>query len=122
MREVSHFTMRTLRYLVVGMLTVGLVVTSIGWYWSTHGGSDQRFESCHFEGETLVLSYRYGVNQSVSPSIDTRSGDVVVSLRVRAGHGSVIDIGLMGDARFAVYGGPSTVRYRDGKTLDCPSR
>lgn len=112
-------TVRATRYIVVGVLTAGLLVTSVGWYLGVSGGSDQRFDSCRYDGQTLVLSYSYGANQRVSPAVDTRDMDVVVALHVDAGKGSTPDIGLTGEARFAIFGGPTTVRYPDGERLDC---
>lgn len=80
----------------------------------------QRFESCHWNGETLVLSYTYGVNERVSPTIDTRGdGPVRVALRIERGDGISIQVGLGGVARFLVYGGPTEVRYEDGPELRC---
>ena len=111
--------MRAIRYIIAGALAVGLLVTSVGWYRVASAGSDQHFDSCRFDGQNLVLSYLYGANQRVSPTVDTRGGDVVVALHVEAGTGSTPDIGLTGEARFAIFGEPTTVRYPDGETLDC---
>ena len=128
LRHVSAFSpatlqaMRAIRYIIVGVLTVGLLVTSVGWYRVASAGSDQQFDSCSFDGQTLVLSYFYGANERVSPSVDTRGGDVVVALHVEAGTGSTPDIGLTGEARFAIFGEPTTVRYPDGEKLDCPPK
>ena len=80
--------MRAIRYIVVGVLTVGLLVTSVGWYRVASAGSDQHFDSCRFDGPALVLSYSYGANQRVSPTVDSRGGDVVVALHVEVGKGS----------------------------------
>jgi hypothetical protein len=111
--------MRAIRYIIVGVLAVGLLVTSVGWYRVASAGSDQQFDSCSFDGQTLVLAYFYGANQRVSPTLDTRGGDVVVSLHVEAGTGPTPSIALPGEARFAIFGDPTTVRYPDGKKLDC---
>ena len=111
--------MREIRYILVGVLAVGLLVTSVGWYRVASAGSEQRFDSCRFDGQTLVLSYLYGANERVSPSVDTRGRDVVVTFHVEAGTGSTPDIGLTGEARFAIFGEPTTVRYPDGEKLDC---
>jgi hypothetical protein len=110
---------RAIRYIIVGVLTVGLLVTSVGWYRLASAGSDQHFDACRFDGQTLVLSYSYGANERLSPSVDTRGGDVVVALHIEAGAGSTPDIGLTGEARFAIFGEPTTVRYPDGEKLDC---
>jgi hypothetical protein len=69
--------------------------------------------------QTLVLSYTYGANEVVSPSIDTTGPDIVVALHVRQGGGSAPAIGLVGETRFAVYGAQKTVRYPGGDALDC---
>ena len=106
--------MRAIRYIVVGVLTVGLLVTSVGWYRVASAGSDQHFDSCRFDGQTLVLSYSYGANQRVSPT-------VVVALHVEVGKGSTPAIGLSGEARFAIFGEPTSVRYPDGEKLNCSS-
>ena len=111
--------MRSSRYIGPALLAVGLLASSIGWYHSATGGSDQRFESCRFDGDTLVLSYFYGANQVVSPSVDTTGPDVVVALHVKWGGGVTPAVGLIGDARFGIFGGQSTVRYPDGEVLDC---
>ena len=113
--------MRAIRYIVLGVLTVGLLVTSVGWYRVASAGSDQHFDSCRFDGQTLVLSYSYGANQRVSPTVDTRGGDVVVALHVEVGKGSTPAIGLSGEARFAIFGEPTSVRYPDGEKLNCSS-
>lgn len=110
--------MRAIRYIIVGVLAAGLLVTSVGWYRVASAGSDEHFDSCRFDGQTLVLSYSYGANERVSPSVDTRGGDVVASFHVEAGTGSTDDIGLTGEARFAIFGEPTTVRYPDGEKLD----
>lgn len=114
--------MRKIPYFLVGLTGLALVVTSVGWYRSAAAGAEQRFDSCHFEGETLVLGFAYGANQAVEPRIDSRGGDVVVSLRTHAGSGDTPDVGLLGEARFAVFGGPAPVRYPDGEQLSCPRR
>ena len=111
--------MRILRYVLVGLLTVGLVVTSIGWYLSTRTGGERRFDSCRLDGDLLTLSYSYGANEMVSPSIDTRGRDVVVALRTHVGDGLSPAIRLTGHARFTVFSGPRTVRYPDGDQLNC---
>ena len=111
--------MRAIRYIIVGVLTAGLLATSVGWYRVASAGSDQHFDSCRFDGQKLVLSYSYEANERVSPTVDTRGGDVVVALHVEAGTGSTTDIGLTGEAGFAIFGEPTTVRYPDGEKLDC---
>jgi hypothetical protein len=110
--------MRILRYALVGLLAVGLVVTSVGWYLSTRTG-ERRFDSCRLDGDLLTLSYSYGANEMVSPSIDTRGPDVVVALRTHVGDGITPAIRLTGQARFTVFSGPRTVRYPDGDQLNC---
>lgn len=111
--------MRRVRYLVPGLLLVGLVATSVGWYRAADAGAGRPFSSCRFDGDTLVLSYTYGVNDAVSPSLDATGPDIVVALRVKHGGGSVPAVGLTGEARFAIYGGHRTVRYPGGEALTC---
>jgi hypothetical protein len=111
--------MRVVRSIIVGVLTVGLLVTAVGWYRAASAGSEHHFDSCSFDGQTLILSYFYGANQRVSPAVDTRGNDVMVALHVDAGRGPTESIALPGEARFAIFGEPTTVRYPDGKTLDC---
>lgn len=111
--------MRILRYALVGLLAVGLIVTSVGWYLSTLHGGERRFDSCRLDGDLLTLSYSYGANEMVSPSVDTRGPDVVVALRTRVGDGLAPAIRLSGRARFTVFSGPRIVRYPDGDQLDC---
>lgn len=116
--------MKVARYLLIGLLAIGLVITSIGWYRSerSEGTDDGRFGSCRFEGSTLVLTYTYGANQLISPSVDTRGSDIVIKLNTRTGEGITPAIGLSGEARFGFFGEPKTVRYEDGKELTCPRR
>lgn len=114
--------MRKIPCMVVGLIALGLVVTGIGWHLGASAGAEGRFDSCHFEGETLVLTFAYGANQAVEPRMDTRDGDVVVSLSTQAGSGDAPDVGLLGEARFSVFGGVAPVRYPDGEELRCPQR
>ena len=111
--------MRAVRFILVGLLAVGLLVTSVGWYRAASAGSDQRFESCSFDGTTLVLTYLYGANERVSPTVDARGKDLVVALHVDAGEGATPSIGLSGEARFSIFGDPTSVRYPDGEKVDC---
>lgn len=115
--------MKVVRYLAEGLLLIGLVVASVGWYRSDHAeGTDiNRFDSCRFEGDTLVLTYVYGANQLISPSVDTRREYIVVGLNTKVGDGITPAIGLSGEARFIIFGGPRSVRDADGHGLDCPS-
>lgn len=69
-----------------------------------------------------LLTYMYGANQAVEPRIDTRGGDIVVSLSTQSGDGLTPAIGLLGEARFSVFGGTAPVRYPDGEQLPCPHR
>ncbi len=111
--------MRKIRYLIVGLIALGLVVTSVGWYMSANAGAEQRFRSCRFDGNTLVLTYSYGANQAVEPRFDARDGDLVVSLRTEQGEGDTPAIKLSGEARFMVFGRAGAVRYPDGEQLSC---
>jgi hypothetical protein len=118
----SHFSMRVIRSMVVGLMSVGLIITSVGWYLSGSAGAEQRFESCHLDGDLLVLTYAYCANQAVEPRVDTRDGDVVVSLRTESGDGATPAVGLSGEASFLIFGGSTSVRYPDGEVLPCPRR
>src|SRR6478752_5827251 len=60
--------MKVWGYVVIAVLAVGLLVTSIGWYLSAHPGGE-RFESCHWEGDALVLGYTYGTGDTVSTMV-----------------------------------------------------
>ena len=113
--------MRILQYVVMGLLAVGLVVTSIGWYLSAHPGGE-RFESCHWEGSTLVLGYTYGSGDTVSTMVHPSGDHVVAQLRVDEAGGSGTDSGLTGEAHYPVSGGPLPVKYPNGAELNCPTR
>ena len=118
--------MRVWNWVVIGLLSVGLLVCGVGWYMSATAderggfhGSDERFESCGFDDEVLTLAWIYGANQAISPKVDTRGPDVIVSLEVEQGDGVTPAIGLSGNARFAIFGGATTIRYPDGTELEC---
>ena len=57
--------MRLVRYGVLAVLAVGLLFTSVGWYLAAHPGGT-RFESCHWQGDQLVLGYTYGTGDTVT--------------------------------------------------------
>lgn len=109
--------------IAVPVLLVALLVTSIGWWRAASDDSTVgRFETCALDGDQLTLSYAYGVNQLLAPSVDTRDPDkVVVELREATGGGNNIDIGLGGQATFGLYGADedTVVEYADGKRLAC---
>jgi hypothetical protein len=113
--------MRILQYVVIALLGVGLVVTSIGWYLSAHPGGE-RFESCHWEGNDLVLGYSYGSGDTVSTMVHPVGDHVVAQLRVDRADGTQAGVGLDGEARYPVSGGPIPVRYPNGADLNCPQR
>lgn len=113
--------MRILQYAVLAVLGVALVVTSVGWYLSAHPGG-VRFESCHWEGENLVLGYTYGSGDTVSTMVHPDDDHVVAQLRVDEPGGDRRDTGLTGEARYPVAGGPLPVRYPNGAELNCPVR
>ena len=113
--------MRILHYVVAALLGVGLVVTSIGWYLSAHPGGE-RFESCHWEGEDVVLGYAYGVGDKVSTMVNPEGDHVVAQLRVDSPGGNQSAVALMGEARYRVSGGPLPVRYPNGADLTCPTQ
>ena len=67
-------------------------MTSIGWYLSAHPGG-VRFESCHWEGDNLVLGYTYGSGDTVSTMVHPAGDHVVAQLRVDEGGGDHTDAG-----------------------------
>ncbi len=113
--------MANARNVAIFLLSGALTVTSVGWYRSSDivGGDEVRFSSCRWEGSTLVLGYLYGVAELISPSVDSRNGELTVALRTIVDDGPHIAIGLGGEARFGIYDGPKTVKYEDGEELDC---
>ena len=113
--------MRILQYVVIALLGVGLVVTSVGWYLSAHPGGE-RFESCHWEGSTLVLGYSYGSGDTVSTMVRPEDDHVVAQLRVEEPDGPRPAVALTGEARYPVSGGPLPVQYANGAELNCPTR
>jgi hypothetical protein len=113
--------MRILQYVVGAVLVVALVVTSIGWYLSAHPGGE-RFESCHWEGETLILGYSYGSGDTVSTMVHPDGDHVVAQLRIDESGGDGPAIGLMGESHYPVGGGPLPVEYPNGAELNCPAR
>jgi hypothetical protein len=112
--------MRIVWYVVTAVLGVALVVTSIGWYLSAHPGGE-RFESCHWEGDTVVLAYSYGVGDTVSTMVQPDGDHVVVQLRIDDAGGTRPAVALAGEARYSVWGGPHPVEYPNGAALNCPT-
>ena len=112
--------MRIAHYVVTGLLAVGLVVTSIGWYLSAHPGGE-RFESCHWEGSHLVLAYTYGVGDAVSTMVHPVGDHVEAQLRIHEAGGNHIALSLGGEATYPVSGGPLPVKYPNGAELNCPT-
>ena len=113
--------MRILQYVVIALLGVGLVITSIGWYLSAHPGGE-RFESCHWEGDSLVLGFSYGKGDTVSTMVQPDGDHVVAQLRIDEPSDGSTDVALMGEARYPVSGGPLPVQYPNGAELNCPTR
>lgn len=112
---------RILQYVVIALLGVALVVTSIGWYLSSHPGG-VRFESCHWQGENLVLGYVYGSGDTVSTMVHPDDDHVVAQLRVDRAAGAQTMLALTGEATYPVSGGPVPVEYPNGAELNCPQR
>ncbi len=112
--------MRILQYVVIALLGVALVVTSIGWYLSAHPGGE-RFESCRWDGSTVVLGYSYSSGDTVSTMVHPDGDHVVAQLRVDSPGGDRAGVGLMGEARYPVSSGPLPVEYPNGKQLNCPT-
>ena len=113
--------MRILQYVVIALLGVGLVVTSIGWYLSAHPGGE-RFESCHWEGNVLVLGYSYGSGDTVSTMVHPDGDHVKAQLRIDEPGGNRTTEALMGTAQYPISGGPLPVEYANGKQVNCPDR
>lgn len=113
--------MRILQYVVIALLGVGLVVTSVGWYLSAHPGGE-RFESCHWDGDALVLGYTYGVGDTVSTMVHPDGDHVVAQLRIDRADDTQIALALTGEARYPVSSGPLPVEYPNGAELNCPDR
>lgn len=112
--------MRILLFVVTGLLAVALVVTSIGWYLSAHPGGT-RFESCHWEGDQLVLGYSYGTGDTVTTKVVPRADDVVAQFRVDEAGGDHTQV-LEGEARYHIAGGPRPVHYPNGAELGCMTK
>jgi hypothetical protein len=112
---------RILQYVVIALLGVALVVTSIGWYLSSHPGG-VRFEACHWEGENLVLGYTYGSGDTVSSMVHPSGDHVVAQLRVDEADGTSTSQALTGEATYPISGGPVAVKYPNGAELNCPRR
>ena len=112
--------MRILRYVLEALLVVALLVTGVGWYLAAHPGGT-RFESCHWQGSTLVLGYTYGTGDTVHAMVNPQSDDIVAQLRVEEAGGSHTQV-LNGESRFQISGGPRTVHYPSGAELNCPTR
>jgi hypothetical protein len=110
---------RILLLVVTALLAVGLVVTSVGWYLSAHPGG-VRFQSCRWDGSTLVLGYTYSPGDTVSTMVHPEGGHVEAQLRVHEG-GSDDRKTLTGKATYPVSGGPMPVEYPNGAQLSCPT-
>ncbi|MGC4111763.1 MAG: hypothetical protein QM747_15365 [Nocardioides sp.] len=111
---------RILEYVVGALLVVALAVTSIGWYLSAHPGG-VRFESCHWEGSTLVLGYTYGAGDRVSTMVHPQTDHVEAQLQVHEAGGNRTQQVLTGEASYPISGGPMTVKYPNGAELNCPT-
>jgi hypothetical protein len=113
--------MRILQYVVIALLGVGLVVTSIGWYLSAHAGGE-RFESCHWEGSTVVLGYSYSSGDTVSTMVHPDGDHIVAQLLIDRADGPQPAIALEGEAHYPISVGPMPVTYANGNELNCPDR
>jgi hypothetical protein len=113
--------MRILHWVVIGVLAVGLAVTGVGWYLSAHPGGT-RFESCHWEGDELVLGYSYTVGDTVTTKVAPEPDGVVAQFRIDEGGGDHTQQVLQGEAHFKIGGGPRPVHYPNGAELNCPTR
>jgi len=113
--------MRLVRYGVVALLAVALLVTGVGWYLAAHPGGT-RFESCHWQGDRVVLGYTYGTGDTVSTMVHPDGDHVVAQLRVDEAGGDHTTQVLTGQATYPVAGGPLPVEYPNGAELNCPVR
>lgn len=121
--------MAKLRIAVEALLVVGLAITGLGWYLSSHEGANlpwgrdatPRFESCTFDDQgNLTLTIYHGVGEKLTPQVDLRGSEVVVSLGVEVDDRPHIAIGLSSTFRVATDNRTPAVRYADGKRLSCP--
>jgi len=119
--KTAGMRIRILQYAVIALLGVALVVTSVGWYLSAHPGG-QRFESCHWEGQNLVLGYIYGSGDTVSTMVHPDGDHVEAQLRVDGAGGIQTMQVLTGEATYPISGGPVPVKYPNGAELNCPQR
>jgi hypothetical protein len=119
--KTADMRIRILQYAVIALLGVALLVTSVGWYLSAHPGG-QRFESCHWEGQNLVLGYIYGSGDTVSTMVHPDGDHVVAQLRVDEAGGVQTAQALTGEATYPISGGPVSVKYPNGAELNCPQR
>lgn len=109
------------------LLTLALLITTVGWLRASDRiqiaeDKPQRFESCTFDGQQLVLGYMYGVGELTAPTVDQRPDDkIVVSLETEVDDGMHILIGLLGRAEFTIHGSDldTPIEYADGAHLDC---
>ena len=109
------------------ILAIALVITSIGWYLAASDGdddgdgdgTDRAFDTCSLTDGELVLTFTYGANEDISPSLALDDDVLVVRLEIEADDGPAPAIALHGEARFQIFGGQTVVRDQDGKLLDC---
>jgi hypothetical protein len=111
--------MRWLRRLLVPLLLIGLAITSIGWVLSARHPNREGFTSCARDSGSATVTYDYGANERVAVVLDSRDGKTVMSLETNQGSGDTPDIGLSGQASFAVFGEPTELEYPDGRSIDC---
>jgi hypothetical protein len=105
---------------VVVALVIGMLVTSVGWYLSAHPGGE-RFQSCRWDGDQLILGYTYLTGDTVSTMVRPDGDHVVAQLRVDEPGGNRTTVTLTGEARYQVSGGPLPVKYPSGAQLNCPT-
>jgi len=113
--------MKVWGYVVIAVLALGLLVTSVGWYLSAHPGGE-RFESCHWHGDDLVLGYTYGTGDTVSTMVHPAGDHVVAQLRIDEAGGHNAAVVLTGQATYPISGGPLPVKYASGAELNCTVR
>lgn len=130
-RRVRDSDMAKLRLSVEGLLVVGLLITGVGWYLSSHPDANlpwgrdatPRFESCTLDDQgTLTLTIAHGVGEKMTPSVDLRGPGIVVSLKREVDDSPHIAIQLNSTFKVSTNAGlrSPAVRYADGTPLSCP--
>jgi hypothetical protein len=103
-------------------LTLGVLVTSTGWFLTARPDDSSERVSCRFDAGVLVLGYTYGSDEVVTTSLEVRQDVVVVSVsRSDRGADSMSPL-YRGEARYSSVEPGTPVMYPDGRRLECPDR